>query len=112
MEIKFVSYDGDYPCLCGGTLILNIDGEDYYFGDFGENFYFGNFGRVNKDSDDHHFKRFWMSGGGISIDEEITIHAKWKLKEYCLPDFLLPYGQELIDLFNENVRYGCCGGCI
>lgn len=23
MEIKFVSYDGDYPCLCGGTLILN-----------------------------------------------------------------------------------------
>ena len=103
MEIKFVSYDGDYPCLCGGTLILNIDGEDYYF---------GNFRILNKDNDDHHFERFWMSGGGISIDEEITIHAKWKLKEYCLPDFLLPYGKELINIFNENVRYGCCGGCI
>ena len=27
-HVKFVSYDGEYPCLCSGTLILNIDGED------------------------------------------------------------------------------------
>ena len=57
-------------------------------------------------------QKFVRANKDISIDEEITIHAKWKLKEYCLPDFLLPYGQELINLFNENVRYGCCGGCI
>ena len=31
-HVKFVSYDGEYPNLCTGTLVLNIDGTDYSFG--------------------------------------------------------------------------------
>ena len=27
-HVKFVSYDGKWPNLCTGTLVLNIDGKD------------------------------------------------------------------------------------
>ncbi len=45
MKIKFVSYDGKYPNLCSGTLVLEIDGEEESFSnclyaedsDFGDN---------------------------------------------------------------------------
>lgn len=26
-KIKFISYDGEYPCLCIGTLVLEIEGK-------------------------------------------------------------------------------------
>lgn len=102
MEIKFVSYDGEFPTLCMGTLVLNIDGEQYYFSDF-------------IDKDDHHFRSFWRSGGSVQFDEdwnENISRGAWELTKLFLPDFLKPYGQQLIDIFNENVAYGCCGGCI
>lgn len=42
-HVKFISYDGKYPCLCMGTLILEIDGTKYSFGNKGN---FLNFGQV------------------------------------------------------------------
>lgn len=30
-RVKFVSYDGEYPNLCSGTLVLNVDGKDVTF---------------------------------------------------------------------------------
>lgn len=102
MEIKFVSYDGKCPCLCLGTLVLNIDGEDYYFG------------VLHEEEDDHHFNYFWESGGKIWFSKDWKDHIvrrKWKLVVENLPDFLKPYGKKLIKVFNANVPYGCCGGC-
>lgn len=29
--VEFVSYDGDFPNLCSGTLVLRIDGEKVTF---------------------------------------------------------------------------------
>ena len=29
--VEFVSYDGDFPNLCSGTLVLRIDGEEVTF---------------------------------------------------------------------------------
>lgn len=102
MEIKFVSYDGKFPNLCSGTLVLNIDGEQYYFS-----------GLIDKD--DHHFRSFWTSGGYVEFDDdwnENVGQGAWQLHKLCLPEFLKPYGQQLIDIFNDNVEYGCCGGCV
>ena len=30
-KLKFISYDGEYPNLCSGTLILNLNGKDVVF---------------------------------------------------------------------------------
>ena len=29
MKIKFIKYDGAYPCLCMGNLKVKIEGDDY-----------------------------------------------------------------------------------
>lgn len=102
MEIKFVSYDGCYPNLCSGTLTLEIDGEYYWFGSY-------------MPKDKNCYDQFWASGGKVWFDDDWEDHlstGKWKLNKRALPEFLKPYGNELIKIFNENVPYGCCGGCI
>ena len=102
MEIKFVSYTGKYPCLCSGILTLNIDGKDTTFG-----YSYG----VKTDYD-----RFWDSGGSCGFtgdySDTVVIPGPWEIREECLPDFLKEHADELIDIFNENVEYGCCGGCL
>ena len=98
MEIKFVSYDGRYPNLCSGKLTLNIDGKEVTFGYHGD------------------YQDFWCSGGCVIADEDwnfTVLSGSWKLSYIGdLPDFLKGHEQELIDLFNENVAWGCCGGCV
>lgn len=47
-HVKFISYDGKYPNLCRGVLILNIDGKNYSFGY-----------NWNRETD---FTSFWYSG--------------------------------------------------
>lgn len=88
--IEFVSYDGKYPCLCMGTLTIKVNGKLYYL------------------------NNAMCSGGHIGFDddwnEEIS-SGPWSLdlNEYSE---LLPYKEELTTLVNNNVRQGCCGGCI
>ena len=55
-----------------------------------------------------------ISGGSICRNEDWDMwaeHGDWKvdLEEY--PD-LEPYKEEITRVINENVRRGCCGGCI
>lgn len=94
MNIKFVSYTGHYPCLCLGDLTLNINGKDITF----------------KSED---YKNFWYSGGDYSCmrekNEEISI-APWRVNVQALPDFLKPYAEEIKNIINENIEWGCCGG--
>ena len=99
MNIKFVSYTGAYPNLCSGVLTLNIDDVDKTFGD-----------------DDCDYNKFWVTGGRayfsrgwskshIETDEWIIIRDE-------LPLELKPYTEEIAEIFNDNVTYGCCGGCL
>lgn len=102
MEIKFVSYSGEYPCLCSGTLILEIENKKYFFSD-------------SHLKGDNCFCAFWESGGKVWFSkdwEDHIVRRKWKLNSKALPDFLKPYGKQLIAIFNKNVPHGCCGGCI
>lgn len=87
-KVKFISYDGKYPNLCSGTLRLEIDGEIVVFKP--EN-------------------RFWYSGGDVND----TIHqGEWVIYQSDLPDKYKTYVADIYQVFNENVEFGCCGGCV
>lgn len=88
-KVEFVSYDGDYPLLCSGDLVLSIDGITV------------------------EFPRYCMSSGGsVGFDDDrmyfITC-GKWSVK---VPEQYAHLRKEIEDCVNANVPYGCCGGCI
>lgn len=88
-NVKFISYDGKYPCLCQGTLVIEVKGKTY------------------------ELKNVLCSGGdcGYSPGLEIT-EAPWTIEEFFLPDELKPYIDEITYEVNCSVPWGCCGGCI
>lgn len=93
MQQVRVEYDGEYPCLCAGHLQVWV-GDDYY--DFG----------------DHCL----CSGGCICHDEDWDMWAEegdWSIDETKIPkDFPMEYKDLLIDVINQEIPHGCCGGCI
>lgn len=97
-HVKFISYTGRYPNLCSGTLTLEIDGVKYTFG--------GSYKEPKAD-----FDKFWCSGGGITRDYE-NYSGEWQINVNNLPEQFHKYAREIDDVFNNNVEWGCCGGCI
>lgn len=98
-HVKFVSYTGEYPVLCMGILTLEIDGVEYTFGS-----------SYNEPKPD--FYGFWSSGGGISPNYEDVYCGEWEINVDDLPEQFREYAAEIDEVFNSNVKYGCCGGCI
>lgn len=105
-KIEFVSYDGEYPHLCSGTLVLLIDGKEYGF-------------------------NCLSSGGSTEYEDDdyVTYTGEWTLDSteiskgvYVLEAYNdkyphdITFSAEEIDhitsLVNQEVEYGCCGGCI
>lgn len=91
MSIKFIKYTGEYPNLCSGLLVLEIDGEVVEFNGYEE---------IEIDS------------GGMCFPEEDwdTEYGPWII-EVTHPLYK-HLSKEIEDIFNANVPYGCCGGCI
>lgn len=93
LDIK-IQYDGIYPCLCMGHLIIWINGKEWDFG-----------------------KDVLSSGGDIYYDEgledyEITT-GEWRIYDDCWPvEFPENYKEPVLSAINEEIPYGCCGGCI
>ena len=90
--IKFISYNGKWPSLCHGTLTLEIDGEE-----------------VKLDG--------VLTSGGITYftdnyGESHIEHGDWNIYESNLPDGLKALRDKIINVVNENVEQGCCGGCL
>ena len=88
--IKFISYDGKWPCLCMGILTIEVNGE-------------------LKQLDG-----VMVSGGQICRNEDWDMWAEQGMWSVDLTDYpeLQQHEKEITDLVNENVKYGCCGGCI
>ena len=88
--VEFVSYDGRWPCLCSGALIIKVNGKTYSFRNA-----MVSGGRICNNSD----WDMWSEQGDWEID----------LEEH--PE-LEQYKEEITRVVNENVERGCCGGCI
>ena len=103
IHVKFVSYDGKYPYLCSGKLILEIDDEQVTFGDYDWNTKKGNI-------------RFWSSGGSCGFtsnyEDSYVNKGKWYIDVEDIPEKYRQYANEIDEVFNDNVPWGCCGGCL
>ena len=90
-----IDYDGCYPCLCCGHLVVKIDDKVF---DFGE-------GSLS-------------SGGHVEFDEhwsEKVVYGAWKwgIEDEDFPkDFPLDLKDDVLRVINDEVEYGCCGGCV
>ena len=101
--LEFVSYTGEYPNLCRGVLTVKIDGKMVTFGNDGW--------KQEKES----YPTFWKSGGSWGFDDEwneFVFQGEWELQDEDRLGDLKHLAKPLIDLFNANVPFGCCGGCI
>lgn len=122
--ITFISYDGKYPHLCSGVLTVEIGGQLYAFCSITEH-------------DPTHFRLFWkgraclrnipnltlvygvyfVSGGTCDWDSMTETKGKWTIDlEHATradgkPFLLKGIAEELSDVMNEHVEWGCCGGC-
>lgn len=98
-HVKFISYTGKYPTLCMGVLTLEIDGKKH---EFGYNY------EENRESE---FDSFWCSSGYVDRSYN-TVTGEWVIDCEQLPEQFRQYAAEIDEVFNSNVPYGCCGGCI
>lgn len=103
-HVKFIDYTGKWPSRCYGTLTLEIDGKRYTFGQTKPLF-----SSDKKPLAD--FEPFWETGGNCPIHGEVT-HGEWKIDYEGIPDQFKKYAAEIDEVFNHNVEWGCCGGCL
>jgi hypothetical protein len=90
-RLDFVSYNGAWPNLCSGTLVLRLDGKQIVFPEY-----------------------CLSSGGSVSFTadwDEVVTSGSWSISEFPkgFPDALK---QEAVRIVNNNVSFGCCGGCV
>jgi hypothetical protein len=117
-RVKFISYTGEYPNLCSGVLTLEIDNVQYKFGHEYMNYHFDDKGVGRFTDEDHehpNFNSFWTSGGSVSHDGHWNWEVdtdEWEIDVNELPEQFWDVADEINEVFNENVPFGCCGGCI
>ena len=123
--IEFISYDGEYPNLCSGLLLVNIDGVKHAFCPYMDHFW-NEKNRKEILEDDSIIKvyGFHMISGGYCLYNDETEDYEVESGEWNIDVDYLEYDngvrfvlsdrqkKELRDCVNENVEEGCCGGCI
>ena len=127
--IEFVSYDGKFPNLCEGLLVVRIDGRLYAFSPYYDSMYRSFWNRFNRtealedDSITKVFGFYLKSGGYIDWGEDgenpKIVKGKWIIDDKAMKlengeRFILSGEQksELEKVINQNIEFGCCGGCI
>ena len=127
--IEFVSYEGKFPNLCEGLLVVRIDGRLYAFSPYYDSMYrsfWNRFNRTEALEDDSITKvsGFYLrSGGYIDWGEDgenpKIVKRKWIIDDKAMKlengvRFILSGKQksELEKVINQNIELGCCGGCV
>lgn len=86
--VEFVSYDGKWPNLCGGELVLRIDGKEVNLG------------------------QCLRSGGCVWFDSDWGEYVETGAWSVSVPKEFAQYANEITEIVNGNVPWGCCGGCV
>jgi hypothetical protein len=47
-----------------------------------------------------------------NYSESFVDQGEWRIDVDRLPDKYKKYAAEIDEVFNANVEYGCCGGCL
>ena len=128
--IEFVSYDGEFPTLCSGLLVVRIDGRMYALCPYSDrSLYRGFWNRYNRTEileDDRIIKVFGFyleSGGridwGDNGESPKIVQGEWTIDDETMKlengvRFILSGEQksELEKVINQNIEFGCCGGCV
>jgi hypothetical protein len=111
-KIEFVSYNGKYPNLCSGKLVVKIDGKEVSFGQTTEAW------NLPEGEKLANYPRFWCSGGSIRFKMDYSdyriVHGDWELigSENDYPPEIWKLLPDILRVMNENVESGCCGGCV
>ena len=107
-SIEFVSYTGAYPNLCRGILTVKVDGKQYRFG-----YYWCD------DVDKNLLDPFWCSGGACGFDDDWNAEVgqgDWVMydgvKKDKYPEEIRDRLEDILEVMNQNVPGGCCGGCL
>lgn len=90
--------------------MLRIDGLEYAFGHEVRSYDFKTY-KFN----DNNCNSFWHSGGNICADENWNFDVRqgeWEINADEIPEEFRRYAAEIDEVFNDNVSWGCCGGCI
>lgn len=87
--VEFVKYTGEWPCACYGELTVKIDGEEVTFA-----------------------SGCLTSGGSVWFDKDWDEHVEEDPWSVSLPDEYVKYTKEVEEVVNENIPWGCCGGCV
>lgn len=87
--VEFVSYDGRFPNLCSGTLVLRVNGTERTLP-----------------------KHCMRSGGSVWFDDGWSEHVEEGNWSIDLPNDLEALRDEIEECVNANVPHGCCGGCV
>ena len=128
--IEFVSYDGEFPTLCEGLLVVRIDGRLYAFSSYSnESMYRSFWNRHNRmevledNSITKVFGFYLESGGRIDWGDDgespEIVQGEWIIDDKAMKlengeRFILSGEQksELEKVINQNIEFGCCGGCV
>lgn len=117
--VKFISYTGKYPNLCKGVLTVEIDGKEIKFGHNSEQYEYKTNSYLDEDKNNPNYEAFWVSGGTIKTKKYnmYATEGSWLLNDNPstyekYPQYIKDILSYLITIFNENVEFGCCGGCI
>lgn len=86
-----IRYDGRFPNLCRGNLVVVIDGKVWEFPPY-----------------------CLCSGGSVWFDKDWTDHVEdgpWSIDEW--PEGFPEEDKEaVVERINEEIPWGCCGGCV
>lgn len=87
--VEFVSYNGAYPNLCSGILVVRIDGKEVSLPRF-----------------------ILRSGGCCGFRDDWSDYIENGPWSVDVPEEFAEYKDAIEEVVNANIPWGCCGGCI